>query len=677
MAKGKGTLIFDVETHAAEYLYSMPPEEFVRLCGYKWKGEDEVHITTDLEELRVAILSARFIVGHNIHAFDLRAVFGIDSNIPMQLADEERTFDTWVHAVLVHPAPREYINRHGKRVKAEKPEQMKSWFGLDEQAYQLGVAGKTHDLKELAMEFGDPELTGKEFLRSGFGRIPVDDPRFVEYLKGDVLASEAVARALLEKGPFNAYAKREQRIASRIACISSNGFRVDIEKAKARVEELRARREAILRELEDKYGLPTEGDAPWATNEGKSAILAALADHGITPNTVDWPKTPAWENRHTKKKEALEKANKLEENVRFWRSELESSELPPRSVAARERWIKAAESEIEMIRKNPLPNHFGLSMSGETLKEITKGTSAEDLGQALAELKGQRSLAQLALDCVHPDGMVHPEITMLQRSGRASTTEPGLTVWTARGPGAVEKSYFIPDNPDQVLLEIDYSNADARIVAALSGDKKYAERFEPGADGHLINAWAAWGKDVVGTDLNDPKTQAYRQKAKVPGHGWGYRIGAKTLAKQTGMSEQEAKQFLDNMNKAFPDVVKWQDKEYKFGERHGFVINDWGRKMWIEEGRAFTQAPALQGQSGTREIACDFLLSLPYKAMRTVKAFVHDAFVFSVPKDRFEECRDYLVKKMTTSFKPKKGGQRIEFPVSAGPAADNWMDAGH
>src|SRR5690606_19088815 len=88
---------------------------------------------------------------------------------------------------------------------------------------------------------------------------------------------------------------------------------------------------------------------------------------------------------------------------------------------------------------------------------------------------------------------------------------------------------------------------------------------------------------------------------------------------------------------------------------HGFVINDWGRKMWIEEGRAFTQAPALQGQSGTREIACDFLLSLPYKAMRTVKAFVHDAFVFSVPKDRFEECRDYLVKKMTTSFKPKKG----------------------
>src|SRR5690606_26121635 len=201
------------------------------------------------------------------------------------------------------------------------------------------------------------------------------------------------ARALLEKGPLNAYAKREQRIASRIACISSNGFRVDIEKAKARVEELRARREAILRELEVKYGLPTEGDAPWATNEGKSAILAALANHGINPSSGDWAKTPSWENRHTKKKEALEKANNLKENVRFWRSELESSELPPRSVAARERWIEAAEAENREIRSNPLPPAFGLSLSGDTLKEITKGTSAEDLGQALAELKGQRSLA--------------------------------------------------------------------------------------------------------------------------------------------------------------------------------------------------------------------------------------------------------------------------------------------
>src|SRR5690606_36727837 len=156
--------------------------------------------------------------------------------------------------------------------------------------------------------------------------------------------------------------------------------------------------DVILRELEEKYGLPSEGESPWATDEGKTAIMAALADYGITPKTVDWPKTPAWANRHTKKQEALAKADKLEENVRFWRSELESGRLPPRYVGARARRIKAAESEIEMIRKNPLPNHFRLSTSGDTLKSLTADTPAAHLGQALADLKGQRNMAQLALD---------------------------------------------------------------------------------------------------------------------------------------------------------------------------------------------------------------------------------------------------------------------------------------
>src|SRR5690606_1999746 len=147
------------------------------------------------------------------------------------------------------------------------------------------------------------------------------------------------------------------------------------------------------------------------------------------------------------------------------------------------------------------PRGFGLSFGGSELIELTKGTGAEELGQALAELKGQRSLAQLALDSCHSDGFVHPDITMLQRSGRWSTTNPGLTIWGNRTQElAKEKSYFLPDSDDHLLLELDYSNADARVVAWLSGDTEYAKRFEPGADGHIINAWTAWGRDVVGEE---------------------------------------------------------------------------------------------------------------------------------------------------------------------------------
>ncbi|WP_211245904.1 DNA polymerase [Actinomadura oligospora] len=663
-----GTLTFDVETHSRRYLYSMPPEEFVRLIGYAW-GDGPVQITTDLGELRAAILKARWIIGHNIHDFDLRAVFGFRSNIPMRLADEGRVYDTWTHAALVNPAPATYVNRYGKKALADKPEKMLAWFGLDEQAYQLGVPGKTHDLKELAHEYGDPELPKKARIEDGFGRIPVDDDRYRRYLIGDVEASRAVGRALLHKGPLDQYAMREQRIESRKACISSNGWRLDEVAARARTEHLRVRRDEIMAGLIQDYGFPEAGEKPWLTNPGKDAVLAVLRDHGITPQSrPDWPRTPGY----SKLREAQANADACRREAEELREllELERSTLKERTLRARQRKLAALEE------KAVVPEWFGLSLSGDTLTSLTKGTPVQDLGEALAELMGQRSLSELAVSCVYPDGFVHPEITMLQRSGRWSTTEPGLTIWTSRGEGAIEKSYFLPDAGDHVLIEIDLSNADARAVAAMSGDKEYAVRFEPGADGHLLNAWAAWGKDIVGTDKKDPKTAEYRQMAKPLGHGWSYGGRAKTLSAQAGVPLKDAETFVDGMDTTYKVVVGWQNKVRKYANRHGYVQNPWGRKMWIEKGREFTQAPALMGQSVTREIVCDALLAMSHEAMRSVKAQIHDALVFSVPADGWETFRDYLKDKMETVMSPP-GGQRIEFPADCGPPGENWMAANH
>lgn len=611
-------LTFDIETHSRKLFYSMPPEEFVRLIGYCW-DDGEVVVTTNLEELRCEIRKARWIVGHNIHDFDLRAVFGIRSNEPMELADAGRVYDTWTHAALVNPAPSEYVNRKGRAVKTygkgqRNTDAILTWFGLDEQAYQLGVVGKTHELKDLAYKWGDPSIkTKKERTNDGFGKIPVDDPEYVEYLIGDVKAARAVAKALLARGALNQYALREQRIESRKACVSSNGFRVDRVRAQARVDELATKRDEIMSMLVQQFDFPTDGKKPWLSKAGKTAIKKALATFGINQGThPNWPRTGGGE------------------------------------------W----------------------SLGGEVLIENTKGTEAEELGRGIATLMGQRSLAQLALDSCYEDGFAHPDINMLQRSGRWSTTNPGLTVWTSRGEGKVEKAYFIPDDEDQVLLELDLSNADARAVAALSGDAKYAERFLPGADGHLINAWAAWGKDVVGLDKSNPLTASYRQKAKAPGHGWGYKMGYRKMHLTTGLPLEECKTFIKNMNDTFKGVVSWQKRCTDFALEHGYVENPWGRRMWVEPGREWTQSPALMGQSATREIVCDMLLRLPYRAMRMMKVQVHDAVVFSVPKANWEQWRDYLLSKLESSMSPA-GGQYIAFPAGCGPAGADWDLAAH
>lgn len=673
----RGTLTFDIETHSADLLYTMPPEEFVRLIGYRWKGQRDVVLTTDLEEIRAQIMRARWIIGHNINSFDLPAAFGSDSDIPVWLAHRGRVFDTWTHAALVNPAPFLYTDRKGKLCKVDSPEKAKHWFGLDEQAFQLGVKGKTDDLKELAFEFGDPDLPRKDRITDGFGKIPVEDPRYRGYLKGDVVASETVSRALLRKGPLDAYALREQEIEARKAVISANGIRVFQDRAQARVDELAARRAVIMSGLVERYDFPTDGSAPWATDRGQRSILQALADSGVTPDTVDWPKTPRWAKRGEALAEAESKRKELLDQVAGYRSELINSDLSTRTRGTRERWIARDEARAAEIAAEPLPPYFGLSMGGEELIALTAGTAAEDLGRALAELKGQRSLAQLALDSMHADGFCHPQISMLQKSGRWSTTDPGLTIWTAHGPGAVEKSYFGPDTDDEVLLEIDYSNADARGVAAMSGDRRYAERFEPGQDGHLINAWAAWGKDKVGTDRSNPVTEAYRDKAKPLGHGKSYGGGWKTLARESGVPEADAKTFCEGFDKAFYVLCQWQDAARKFARQHGHVVNEWGRKMPVEQDRIYTQAPALLGQSWTREIVCDALLRMPMKALRRVKAQVHDALLFSVPRKDFERWCSYLCDLMTTRFQPRTGGLAIDVPVQAGPPGADWYLAGH
>lgn len=329
-------------------------------------------------------------------------------------------------------------------------------------------------------------------------------------------------------------------------------------------------------------------------------------------------------------------------------------------------------AEATRLEREPLPPFHGLSLSGETLTELTKATAVEDLGAALAEVKGQRSLAQLTLDSVHPDGRVHPEITMLQASGRWSTTKPGLTIFDPK-----EKFYYLPDSDDEVLLECDLSNADARIVAWLSGDRDYATRFEPGADGHLINAWAAWGKDVVGTDEHDPVTAEYRQKAKPLGHGWSYGGRPTTLSKQAKLPLADAEQFCKGMDSQFRVLLAWQDRIRKRARRDGHVVNEWGRTMRVEKGREFTQAPALLGQSGTREVLCDVLLRLPLPVLRRYKASIHDALVFSLPRKNVERHREWLKNAMTVHMKAPPKGQAMDIPAKVGPPGANWQVADH
>lgn len=598
-------LYFDIESHSADELWNLPPEEFFRLGQYAWGANGEVILTTDLEEMRSMIRKADLVIGHNIHAFDLTAIFGKDSTEPLEMARDNRVFDTFVYAQQSLMAPDFFMTRAGHRQFVRGPGEMMKWYALDNLAFQLDVGGKIGDLKAMAKEHG------------GFCHIPIDDPEYLEYAEQDVVVQQEVTHELLSIKKPGDYDWREQQFAGVCAQISRNGFKVDIAKATARRDYLQSRKEELMAQLVRDYNFPTEGKQPWRSNAGKAAILNILKAGGIDPDKIkDWPKLKT-----------------------------------------------------------------GPSLGGKVLLEHTEGTKAEDLGKSLAELMGQRSLSQLALDSVQSDGFTHPDISFLQRSGRSSVQRPGLTVWSSNNdPGkgnnkSIEKSYFVPDSADELLVEMDYSNADGRIVAAYSGDTVFLERMTDDFDSHEMSGRLLFGDRVYDTD---PKF--YRNTSKPASHGWAYRAGVAAIMRGTKVSDRQASNFIKGMDVRYAGVKAWQDRMSVLGEV-GWLENDWGRKMIVTDGKSFTQSPALMGQSGTREIMVDALIKMLHFSIEVVKwlkVTVHDAIVFSIPIKDLDwgvpKCREL----METSWQPSDGsGQLIEFPVSAGVPSTDWEKAGH
>ena len=621
-------LYFDIETHSADEIWDMAPDDFFRLGQYAW-DDGPVVLTESRTELIEQIEKAPYIVGHNIFGFDLTALYGKDSMRPLELAQQRRVIDTMVLAHLLTPSPYSYTNRQGHTFyDASKPESAMRYYGLDNLCFQFGLEGKLGNLQELAKKYNPPKTLVRDL---DYGLIPVDDPEFREYAIQDVVADRDLYKHLMfvqSRVNYDGdYLWRELELAGVMSQISRNGIRVDAEAARARVQRQHERQEEIMADLVDRFEFPTKGKAPWKSNEGKEAIIRALDSYGIR-----FGEHPDW--------------------------------------AATEKGAP--------------------SFAGDTLREITRGTEAEELGEALAELQGQRSMAQLALESMHSDGRVHPNITAFQRSGRWSFTSPGITIWDRDN-----KDVFLADD-NHYCVEFDFSNADARAVAALSGDDEYAIRFEvnedgtPKHDGHNLTGESSFGADEYYSLTDKNGKPLLRPVAKIIGLGTNYNMGAKKLCATLNetcrvfgidreFSREETKEILYRFNGTFWKLKAWKDKVAAQGDT-GSVTNEWNRRMVVDEGRSWTMSPALMGQSTTREMMGDALLRICRLGgdwPRRLRGIIHDALVVDLPQDTAERDAETVQGCMEQTFHPK-GGMPIHFPAGVGPLdATDWKSGAH
>jgi DNA polymerase I-like protein with 3'-5' exonuclease and polymerase domains len=262
---------------------------------------------------------------------------------------------------------------------------------------------------------------------------------------------------------------------------------------------------------------------------------------------------------------------------------------------------------------------------------------------------------------VHTKFNIHGTVT-----GRLSSNDPNLQNIPRDTTASDIKRMFIAP-PGYVLLEVDYSQAELRVVAELAKDKRMLKFFREGYNIHVatacqinnamhrydeIKAIIKKGDSMDGEELKKPENKdilfwlKQKKRAKTLNFAILYGQTEKKLSIELDCSEKEAKQFIKQWFKAYPQVAQWIEDMKKFVRKHKYVVSIFGRKRRlydIDSPKFFMQLEAERQAVNTpiQGAASDFALfstviirekvlagELPIDMQQSVT--VHDSIQFHI-----------------------------------------------
>jgi DNA polymerase-1 len=162
-------------------------------------------------------------------------------------------------------------------------------------------------------------------------------------------------------------------------------------------------------------------------------------------------------------------------------------------------------------------------------------------------------------------------------TGRLSSTEPNLQnipIRTEEGR-RIRQAFIAPKG--KLLMAIDYSQIELRIMAHLSQDNALLDAFAKGLDVHRATA-----AEVFGVSL-EQVTAEQRRSAKAVNFGLIYGMSAFGLAKQLGIGRGEAQHYVDRYFERFPGVLDYMERTRKQAHEQGYVETLFGRRLYLPD----------------------------------------------------------------------------------------------
>ncbi|WP_244923412.1 DNA polymerase [Peribacillus butanolivorans] len=270
---------------------------------------------------------------------------------------------------------------------------------------------------------------------------------------------------------------------------------------------------------------------------------------------------------------------------------------------------------------------------------------------------------------VKSDGKIHPwHNSWGAATGRFTCKNPNTQQIPAKRPEV--RHLFLATDADRILVSIDYSQIELRVLAHVANEDILIKAFENGQDIHsttaaLISAGRFSYKDIeAGKDDEGSAEQKFRKQAKIVNFGIVYGMGAGALADNLEINKKEAQKLIDDYFRGYPGIKRYMDEQHRLVKKQGYVTDIFGRKrrlhreMKSREKWKILSAERMAGNfpiqasagSILKKAIVDMQPVLP-KHDSYILLQVHDELVLDCPRNISEEALDEIRSTMENAVK--------------------------
>lgn len=231
-----------------------------------------------------------------------------------------------------------------------------------------------------------------------------------------------------------------------------------------------------------------------------------------------------------------------------------------------------------------LTDHGKGSTNSRFIKKIEKEHEVVPL---YSEYKGigklRQAFTQKLPNNVKQDGKIHPwHNTYGAATGRFTCKDPNTQQIPAKRPEV--RHLFKATADDRILVSIDYSQIELRVLAHVANETVLIKAFEQGRDIHSVTAALisagefTYEQIEAGKDVDGSKESKYRKQAKTVNFGIVYGMGANKLADTLEITQKEAQKIIDDYFLGYPGIKRYMDEQHAKVKKYGYVTDIFGRK---------------------------------------------------------------------------------------------------